>query len=378
MQVFTFLTLLLLVTACNGQAKMDLLKEKVASKIISNITDPRFGDVRCSLQDSEGNIWFGTENGLYKYDGKSFKQFTVNDGLDCNRIYCLLEDKDGKLWVGTEVGLCLHDTRLNDEVGKGKTFSNIQIILPKNLPPNKNPYYQNHWVYSMFQAKNGKLWFATIDGVYVYDGKSFIFFPMNEAANGFLTSNDKVERILEDNAGNIWLGGRTNEGIFRYDGNATTNFKLPELIQGENGPRPKPHSWGWPQLQDKNGNIWFSNWGGAYRYNGKTFTGFSTKDGLTGKMVAKIIEDKKGTLWFSGDGLFRYDARLHARARSDGNDEVGQGKSFIRFTTKDGQANLGGWSILEDTSGKLWLGTKERGLYIFDGKEFIAYSKYKQ
>jgi hypothetical protein len=50
------------------------------------------------------------------------------------------------------------------------------------------------------------------------------------------------------------------------------------------------------------------------------------------------------------------------------------GKSFAAFTTKDGQANLGGWSILGDTSGNLWVGTKEKGLYIFDGKEFISYS----
>jgi ligand-binding sensor domain-containing protein len=41
-----------------------------------------------------------------------------------------------------------------------------------------------------------------------------------------MSSNDKVERILEDKAGNIWFGGRTNEGVFRYDGKSITNFKL--------------------------------------------------------------------------------------------------------------------------------------------------------
>lgn len=351
MQIFTFLTILILGTACKGPVKKDLQKEKEDSKLIKNIVDSRFGDVRCSLQDNKGNLWFGTtKNGLYKYDGKSFNQFRVKDGLDSNKIYCILQDKDGKIWVGTEAGLCFYN---------GKIFAKIQIPLPKNLPANKNPYYQNHWVYSMIQAKSGKLWFLTIDGVYIYDGKSFTHFPMNEAANGFLTSNDKVERILEDNAGNLWLGGRTNEGVFRYDGKSITNLKLQDLIQNQNRPMAKPHSWGWPQLQDKNGNIWFSSWGGAYRYDGKTFTGFSAKDGLNN--VTRIIEDRKGNIWFVGDGLFRYD-----------------GKSFIRFTTKDGQDNLGGWSILEDTSGNLWVGTKEKGLYIFDGKEFITYSEYKQ
>jgi ligand-binding sensor domain-containing protein len=258
-----------------------------------------------------------------------------------------LEDKDGKIWVGTEVGLCLYD---------GKTFSKIQIPLPKNLPPNKNPYYQTHWVYHMLQAKNGKLWFVTIDGVYIYDGKSFTHFPMNEAANGFLTSNDKVERILEDNTGNIWLSGRTNEGVFHYDGKSVTNLKPMDLFQ--DGPKPKAHNWGWPQLQDKNGNIWFSNWGGAYLYDGNTFTSFTTKDGLPSE-VTRIIEDKKGNLWFgASDGLRRYD-----------------GKTFTYF--RDGLINPWIWEILEDKNGNIWVGTRENGLYFFDGKTFINYTEYK-
>jgi ligand-binding sensor domain-containing protein len=139
-------------------------------------------------------------------------------------------------------------------------------------------------------------------------------------------------------------------------------FELhPELVQGQNGVRPKPVSWGWPQLQDKNGHLWFSNWGGVYRFDGKTITSFSAKEGLKGTMIAEIIEDKMGNIWFSGDGLYRYD-----------------GKFILPFTTKDGLANLGGWSILEDTIGNLWVGTKENGLYIFDGKEFITYSEHKK
>lgn len=351
MQAFTFLTIILFGTACNGPVKKDLAQKREHSQLIKSIDAPQSIDLRYSLQDKEGNLWFGTSNGLYKYDGKLFIQFTVTNGLISNDVSCLLEDKDGNIWVGTHLGLCLYD---------GKTFTQIQIPLPKNLPPNKNPNYQNHWVYSMIQAKSGKLWFATIDGVYIYDGKSFTYFPIDEAPNGFLTSNDKVERILEDKAGNIWFGGRTNEGVFRYDGKSITHIKLPELIQRENQYQPTPHSWGWPQLQDKNGNIWFSNWGGAYRYDGKTITSFSSKDGLT-SIVTKIIQDRKGNLWFGCDGLRHFD-----------------GKTFTRVTTKDGLTSFGGWSFLEDSSGNIWVGTKENGFCIFNGKEFITYSEFKQ
>lgn len=350
-KLFTFLAVLLFQNACNRPVKKDLPKEKEHAKLVKNMGNPRYGNVQCIVQDKAGNLWFGTtQNGLYKYDGKSFTQFLVANGLNSDNVYCIFEDKAGKLWIGTEAGLCVYD---------GRSFTEITIPLPVNLPPNKNePYRNSHWVYDIMQAKNGKLWFLTIDGIYIYDGKSFTPFLINEAANGFLTSNDKAERILEDKAGNIWLGGRTNEGVFRYDGKSVTNLTTGELFQ--DGPKPKAHKWAWPQLQDKNGNLWFSNWGGAYRYDGKSFTGFTKKDGLPG-MVTRIIEDKNGYLWFGGDGLTRYD-----------------GKTFTHFTIKDGLVTSGVWSILEDKTGNLWVGTRETGLYLYDGKTFIPYSEYKK
>ncbi len=357
--VFTFLTVLLLATACKGPVKEDLPNKKISEsntipaahpKLIKTIGDPRYGNVNCSLQDKAGNLWFGTtENGLYKYDGKSFNQFLKADGLNSNSVNHILEDKEGKLWIGTKNGLCVYD---------GKAFTEIQIQLPKNLPPNTNALYQTHSVFDILQDQAGKLWFVTIDGVYTYDGKSFTLFIIDEAANGGMSTNDKVECIFEDKAGNLWFGGRTNEGVYRYDGKSVTNLKLDVLFQ--DGPKPKAHRWAWPQVQDKNGNIWFSNWGGAYRYDGTSFTSFSKRDGLSNN-VTRIIEDKKGNIWFGGGGLFRYD-----------------GKSFTRFTKKDGLINQDVWSILEDKAGNLWVGTRETGLYLYDGKTFETYSEYQQ
>lgn len=140
-------------------------KEKEHPKLIKNLGN---GNVQCGLRDKAGNLWFGTsDNGLYKYDGKSFSQFLVANGLNSNSIHDILEDKDGKIWIGTKDGVCLYD---------GKTFAIIQIPLPKNLPPNKNKFSQTQIVHDMMQDKSGKLWFVTIDGVYIYDGKSFTLF----------------------------------------------------------------------------------------------------------------------------------------------------------------------------------------------------------
>ena len=77
-------------------------------------------------------------------------------------------------------------------------------------------------------------------------------------------------------------------------------------------------------------------------------------------MVAKIIEDKNGNIWFGGDGLCCYD-----------------GISFTSFSLKDGLPNLGIWSILEDKNENVWVGTRETGLYLYDGKSFNTYSEFK-
>jgi ligand-binding sensor domain-containing protein len=346
-QFYSLLCLFVFMTSCNGQVKKDLPKEKVSESTVISVGHPKLiknlgslkddgNNVHCSMQDKAGNLWFGTTgDGVYKYDGKSFTQFNTSNGLNHNMVNHILEDKDGKIWIGTEAGLCLYD---------GKTVTEIQIPLPKNMPPNK--FHNTHDVFSIMQDKSGKLWLATIDGVYIYDGKSFTSFIVNEGVGGYKNSNNNVEYILEDKAGNIWFGGRVNKGVFRYDGKSLTNLK------------PNGDNWAWPVLQDKNGNIWFSNWSGVYRYDGKSFTSFTKKDGLSGDMVARIIEDKKGNLWFGGAGLSRYD-----------------GKSFTRFTTKDGLLNESVWTILEDKTGDIWVGTRETILHRFDGKTFTSYTE---
>lgn len=73
----------------------------------------------------------------HDYDGKSFTQFLVTNGLNSNNISSILEDQDGKIWIGTEAGLCLCD---------GKTFTKIQIPLPKDMPSNK---YHTRMMYSV-------------------------------------------------------------------------------------------------------------------------------------------------------------------------------------------------------------------------------------
>ncbi len=79
MSLFNFLTILLLGTACNSPVKKDLPKEMelpTVFKVLGNCNVSRF------MQDKSGNLWFGTtDNGLYKYDGKSFIKYTEYKNL---------------------------------------------------------------------------------------------------------------------------------------------------------------------------------------------------------------------------------------------------------------------------------------------------------
>jgi ligand-binding sensor domain-containing protein/serine phosphatase RsbU (regulator of sigma subunit) len=113
-------------------------------------------------------------------------------------------------------------------------------------------------------------------------------------------------------------------------------------------------------LCDKNGNLWFgTSGGGVSRYDGKSFTNFTTAQGLANNVVTSITEDKSGNLWFGtdGGGVSRYD-----------------GTSFRNFTTSQGLANNSVYSIIEDKRGKLWFGTYGGGVSCYDGTSFTNFS----
>lgn len=352
--VYALLLLTLFSSSCNRPSKATFPQVTAGEAEIQSAGQPtlikthgtsEYDNVHCGLQDKAGNLWFGTTGeGVYRYDGKLFTNFTTQDGLTNNTVWSIFEDKAGNIWFGTADGLCRFD---------GRTFASIPIVVsnggnvfPPNLP-DQNPSATNE-VWSILQDKSGQLWFGTTDGVYCYDGTLLTRFLDNESIinkNGLRLR--RVEALLEDKKGNIWFASWDNEGICCFDGTTLTNFKP----NGDTSFRRI--------LEDRVGNLWFANRPtSVYRYDGKTFTNITKKEGLSG--VTSMLEDKAGTIWFSGDedaGLWRFD-----------------GKSFTKFTTKDGLSHYGVWCIVEDRSGNIWVGTRNTGLYRYDGKSFTDFS----
>lgn len=315
------------------------------TKLMKTQGSTEFDNIHGSLQDKEGHLWFVTTGeGVYKYDGKLFYQFTKQNGLNSNTVWCVLEDNQGKLWFGTDDGVCVYD---------GKTFSRIEVnLLNKTyMTPTtsaENLASKKFDVWNIMQDKKGTLWFASTEGVFCYNGKSFSTFQVIEGANGFISN--KVEYILEDRTGNIWFGGRGIGGVMCYDGVRMTNVKL----DGNN--------WAWPVLVDKRGNIWFSNWAGAFSYDDKTISKFTQKNGLCSDNITQIIEDKNGNLWFGSES-------------ANGGICIYDGKTFSSYTKKDGLVNNSIWTILEDKSGTIWIGSRNIGLCKYDGKTFTQLSQ---
>ncbi|MGQ0829822.1 MAG: two-component regulator propeller domain-containing protein [Bacteroidota bacterium] len=114
--------------------------------------------------------------------------------------------------------------------------------------------------------------------------------------------------------------------------------------------------------KDRSGNLWFGSYGGGVsRYDGKTFTSFTTTQGLGDNVVNSIIEDRKGNMWFCtpGNGVSCYD-----------------GRSIKNITTDQGLIDNGVYCITEDNDGDLWFGTT-KGVSRYNGKTFKNYTTEK-
>lgn len=184
MQVFTFLLILFLGTSCNGQVKKDLPKENLSeSKIISQ-GQPKLvknlgslkdkgNNIHCSLQDKAGNLWFGTTgDGVYKYDGKLFTQFTTSNGMNSNTVWCILEDNAGNIWFGGD-GLSRYD---------GKSFT--RFTTKDGL--------LNNSIWSILEDKSGDIWVGTRETIlHRFDGKTF---------TSYTEEGEQTESLIED----IW------------------------------------------------------------------------------------------------------------------------------------------------------------------------------
>jgi ligand-binding sensor domain-containing protein/serine phosphatase RsbU (regulator of sigma subunit) len=158
--------------------------------------------VRTVCEDKNGNILFGTQEGLSIFDGNSFHNYTVKNGLPNDNIYSLIKDRSDVIWIGTANGLY--------SFIDGK-FKFIDAVDALKLDRSELP------VFSIFEDRNSDLWLATEKGVIKYNHSTAL--RLNKT-NGF--TDKRVTSILQDRSGYLWFG--TDEGIFSYNYTAFENI----------------------------------------------------------------------------------------------------------------------------------------------------------
>ncbi|MBK9023933.1 MAG: diguanylate cyclase [Saprospiraceae bacterium] len=300
--------------------------------------------IRAIFQDSKGNYWFGSHNeGISYYDGKTFQYFTTKEGLSDNQIRSIKEDKNGNIWFGTAHGISSYN---------GGNFTNYS--------------YETDVPKFEWNETSGDLWFnaGEKDGINRFDGEkmNYLIFPKpktNDPNNSY-----GVTDISEGTDGKVWIA--TYNALFMYDGKNTKSFDHEKLELKEN---ENLHIRS--VLADSKGRIWIGNNGiGVLLMENEKAINFSDKNGLINIFSSKngnlspagtlehvfvIEEDSEGNIWF-GDrdtGVWKYD-----------------GKNMTNYTIDSRLSKPMIWSIYKDNRNNLLFGMASGGVYIFNGKSF--------
>ena len=193
----------------------------------------------CITEDKFGNLWFGTDGGVSKYDGKSFTNFTKAQGLANNGVFSITEDKSGNLWFGTSEGLSVLEAKtLRNLQKKSDTFQPNYLIsstifksfkIADGLPDNV--------VTNVIQMPNGKIAVGTNFGITLFnlsnDGTKLTDIEIYNTNTGYPVKdvNTGQNCMLLDSKGIVWAGtGNDNSGLVRFDYAALHKSKEPPAL----------------------------------------------------------------------------------------------------------------------------------------------------
>jgi ligand-binding sensor domain-containing protein len=175
------------------------------------------GWVKAILKDRRGFMWFGTVDGLDRYDGASFRRYAMQGRdaapLPLGRVEAMLEDRSGRLWVGGNGGLAVYDRALD----------RFALLTNGDAPEG----VVRDEVLALLQDAQGRLWVGTMAGLKQLDPESrrvrtYVHDPKDPATLG----HDRVQCLAEDPSGAIWVG--TAGGLNRLDPATGQVTRVPE------------------------------------------------------------------------------------------------------------------------------------------------------
>ncbi|KKM87340.1 hypothetical protein LCGC14_1269870, partial [marine sediment metagenome] len=359
--------------------------------------------VLCILQDNEGFLWFGTRNGLNKYDGNTFTtyRYEAQDSTSLSNSYIksLFQDDQGNLWVGTRNGLNKYDAKKNSferylHPGTGKVNLKDEIWsiidddgdhlwigsnfgLGRLDIANHEIKYHRHQkgetaglssnlIRALEKTSDGKLWIKTVQHIDIFDSKtnSFTHYAYPEGASKEMKSNS-LPTLYEDNEDNLWLGITDGLAFFNGDSNRFEFFKLPS--KKENAITDDVRS----IYEDNQGNLWVGTYGGLYILNAdkKSISHLvhdkNDPNSLSQNSIYKIYGDSKGDIWIGtyagGINYYNRNYDLFKHLPSGTN----------AFKLNYGVVS----SLVQDQQDNLWVGTEGGGINFYNA-ETGAFSYY--
>jgi ligand-binding sensor domain-containing protein/DNA-binding CsgD family transcriptional regulator len=302
--------------------------------------------VSCILQDRDHFMWFGSEEGLNRYDGIRFKVFRHErdgrNGLGHDRIGCLLADSDGSLWIGTLGG------GLNHLDAARRRFAHFRHDA------RDAGSLSNDSVRAIQAAGDGSLWIGTDNGLNRFDPRAAKFTRfLHDGANAGIRAPCAITCLYRDRAGVLWIG--TRGGLQRYDpaGNRC-------LALGPGGDVSDGRGEINAIFEDDAGVLWLGTEGGLLRYDRRG--GFQSKSGSSATLphlyrsrIQRILRDDGGGVWIASE------AGIYSFPRSSLLDVYFKAGAVPRRLLKDHFI----LSLYQDPEGILWAGTFS-GIYKHD------------
>ncbi|MEO7213875.1 two-component regulator propeller domain-containing protein [Mucilaginibacter sp.] len=304
--------------------------------------------IQCIYQDKYGFMWFGTQDGLNKYDGYEFTTYkhlrNNNKSLPANNVLAICEDAEGNIWAATRIGGLSKYNRADD------CFINYKHDNKNNASISNNNI---SYVYS---DRKNNLWVGTDNGLNLYDKKtnSFKRYYHNNLPNSL--SSSAIYTIFEDSKGRLWIGTdkglnllntRTN-GFTRFAHNKADKKSISDNIITS-------------IAEDERHNLWFATYNGLNLLNAdSTFTAYANerdKYTLNGdNPIYSLAPNFAGKLWVGTNTTLQL---------FDINKKV-----FININSlpaeQDNMPNDGVYALWIDKQKTLWIGTSSEGILKYD------------
>lgn len=352
--------------------------------------------VNVILKDRYGLLWFGTEDGLDKFDGTNFKVYRHKPGdsttLQANEVLSLHEDQSGNLWIGTSGGsISFYDRKrdafVNYRMGNSSDairnnvvravrsdylgniwvihYSGVDVIDPKTRKTVNIPFSSaglqsipTDPAISAYEDSKRRMWIGTSNGVLQYDPATRILkrFQHSDQDPSSLSSGN-VNAIAEDKQGNIWIGTGNGLSMYRAEANRFINYR--KASGNSNGLSSNTIN----SIAVENEKLWLGTEDGLNIFDTKTGEvrrlGFDYRNihSLNAQSVRTVYIDNQGIYWLGmiGGGINKFDKNLNLFnfVKSNVFDEKGLKASFVS-------------SFAEDNAGNVFVGTEGGGLSLFN------------